>query len=418
MVIEDPYLGRTNNSAGFGRGYLPATTSVDPNPNNNTIGDQTGSGYTTTGDAVTTGDFTGTFTNDDLMGSDYYAAEWATLQGFLDGWNQPKKTSGGSGYGNISAMLQGLGSAFGPQQAPQFQQLNAPMLQNVAPMPELQQLQAYQLPEYQQFTPQMLQYQDFSPMQQSLTDVAASTRGQIEDAFAPVMARMAQQRDPMVGNVTPTAQALSPELAQLAQVQGIGPEYQQAMGAANAGIQNNAELFAGRNAMLSDTLRGARDMTQSTAQMSQGAALSNAAMQEQLANAALQRMIMQSNAGIDQQNNALTNQAGMANTAGLNDWAMAQATINNNANTANTNLANQSSMAQWDAQNNVAGSNTNAMNQWLAANNEIANQQAIANANASQPNTDALLQLILQASQMGQTIDPAVLASLTGGMTA
>jgi hypothetical protein len=97
---------------------------------------------------------------------------------------------------------------------------------------------------------------------------------------------------------------------------------------------------------------------------------------------------------------------------------MAQATINNNANTANTNLANQSSMAQWDAQNNVAGANTNAMNQWLAANNEIANQQAIANANAAQPNVDALLQMIIQAASMGQTIDPAVLALATGGMTA
>jgi hypothetical protein len=393
-------------------------TGRNPISTTNTSRNQTGSGYDIDGTAYNPSDFTNTFTDDDLMGSDYYAAEWSTLQQFLEDYKKTQPTSGGSSYGNISAMLQGLGSALGPQQAPQLQQLNAPMLQNVAAMPELQQLQAYQLPEFQQFTPQLLQYQDFSPMQQSLTDVAASTRGQIEDAFAPVMARMAQQRDPMVGNVTPTAQALSPELAQLAQVQGIGSEYQQAMGAANAGIQNNAELFAGRNAMLNDALRGARDMTQATAQMSQGAALSNAAMQEQLANAALQRMIMQSNAGIDQQNNALTNQAGMSNTQGLNDWAMAQATINNNANTANTNLANQSSMAQWDAQNNVAGANTNAMNQWLAANNEIANQQAIANANAAQPNVDALLQMIIQAASMGQTIDPAVLALATGGMTA
>lgn len=417
MVIADP-LGRNTSTGGFGRGYQPASTSTN-NRNNTASGNQTPSGYTTTGDAVTTGDFTGSWTQDELMASDYYNAEFGALQAMLDGYNQPQPSSGGgSSYGNIGAMLQGLMPALGPQQAPQLQQLSAPMMQSVAAMPELQQLQAYQLPEFQQFTPQLLEYQDFSPMQQSLTDVAASTRGQINDAFAPLMARMAQQRDPMVGNVAPTAQALSPELAQLAQVQGIGPEYQQALGAANAGIQNNAELFAGRNAMLSDALRGARDMTQATAQMSQGAALSNAAMQEQIANAALQRMIMQSNAGIDQQNNALTNQAGMANTQGLNDWAMAQATINNNANTANTQMANQAAMANWDAQNSVSGANTNALNQWLAANTDIANQQAVANASAAQPNVDALLQMIIQAASMGQTIDPALLASATGGATA
>lgn len=417
MVIADP-LGRNNSTGGFGRGYQPATTSTNKK-DNNTSGNQTPSGYDTQGNAYTTSDFTSSWTNEDLINSQFYKDEMAAYENFLNEYNNKQQpTGGGSSYGNIGAMLQGLMPALGPQQAPQLQQLNAPMMQSVAAMPQLQQLQAYQLPEFQQFTPQLLEYQDFSPMQQSLTDVAASTRGQINDAFAPMMARMAQQYDPMVGNVTPTAQALSPELAQLAQLQGISPQYQQALGEANAGIQNNAELFAGRNAMLSDALRGARDMTQATAQMSQGAALSNAAMQEQIANAALQRMIMQSNAGIDQQNNTLTNQAGMANTQGLNDWAMAQATINNNANTANTQLANQAAMANWEAQNSASGANTNALNQWLAANTDIANQQAIANASAAQPNVDALLQMIIQAAQMGQTIDPALLASVAGGATA
>lgn len=416
MVIADPY-GRNNSTTGFGRGNQVASTY---DPNNRASGQSGASGVDTQGNKVTTGDFTGTYSVEDLLASPYYAAEWGVLQGFLDGYNQPKQPTSSSGpkYGDIGSMLQGLMPALGAQKAPQLQQFSAPMMQTVAEMPELQQLQAYQLPEFQQFTPQLLQYQDFSPMQQSLTDVAASTRGQINDAFAPLMARMAQQYDPMIGNVAPTAQALSPELAQLAQLQGVGSEYQQAVGAANSGIQNNADLFAGRNAMLGNVLRGARDMTQSTAQMSQGAALSNAAMQEQIANAALQRMIMQSNAGIDQQNNALTNQAGMANTQGLNDWAMAQATINNNANTANTQLANQAAMANWDAQNSVSGANTNALNQWLAANTDIANQQAVADASAAQPNVDALLQMIIQAAQMGQTIDPALLASVTGGATA
>lgn len=393
------------NAMGLGATASPSTTTRNPSGPAGSMGD---------GSTVTPSDLTSSASEDDLLDNDLFG-----LFGQLfDSLNQPTSvpsSGGGNKYGNVGSMLQGMAGAFGPQQAPQFQQLGAPIMQQVAQMPELQQVQAYQLPEYQQFTPQLLQYQDFSPMQQNLTDVAAATRGQINDAFAPLMERMAAPQQTMVGGVTPTAQALSPELAQLAAVQGIGPEYQQALAAANSGIQNNADLFAGRGAMLDRALQGARDMTQSTAQMSQGTALSNAAMQEQLANAALQRMIMQSNAGIDQQNNALTNQAGMANTAGLNDWAMAQATINNNANTANTNIANESAIAMWNAMNNAAAANTGVANEFAMANNNIANEQAQANAAAAQPNSDALLQLILQAAGMGQTIDPNVLASLLGG---
>lgn len=430
-TVRDPY-GRNGNTSGFGSGrptYAPAVYPSDPygrdvsntafGRGNQNVGTSSGSapaGVDMQGNRVSTSEFTSQFDRDAMRATEYYLTAAAEAEELLRGMQQPAPTSGGgSGYGNLGAMLQGMAGAFGPQQAPQFQQLGTPIMQQVAQMPELQQVQAYQLPEYQQFTPELLQYQDFSPMQQNLTDVAAATRGQINDAFAPLMERMAAPQQTMVGGVTPTAQALSPELAQLAAVQGIGPEYQQALAAANSGIQNNADLFAGRGAMLDRALQGARDMTQSTAQMSQGTALSNAAMQEQLANAALQRMIMQSNAGIDQQNNALTNQAGMANTQGLNDWAMAQATINNNANMANTNIANESAIAMWNAMNNAAATNTGVANEFALANNTIANQQAQANAAAGQPNSEALLQLILQAAGMGQTIDPNVLASLMGG---
>ena len=57
------------------------------------------------------------------------------------------------------------------------------------------------------------------------------------------------------------------------------------------------------------------------------------------------------------------------------------------------------------------------MNEWLAANNQIANEQSAANAAAGQPNTEALLNLILQSAGMGQTIDPSVLSSLLGTVT-
>jgi len=464
---QDP-LGRNGNTSGFGSGRptvaAPQVVGYD------------GSGYsyaptskpkpTSTAVQNSGQDAMASLlgSDDDMMDNDFFS----TLENWWTTMNEPPPTGGGgSSYGNVGAMLAGLGQgAFGPQQAPQFQQMGAPAMQQVASMPALQQIQpeqlpafntveaatvqAQQLPEYQQFNPTLLQYQDFSPLRQSLSDIAAQTQQTVSGAFNPLIERLSQPQQTSIGNVVPEGQQMSPELAQLAALQGVGDQYQQALGAANSGVRNVADLFAGRGVMLDRALSGARDMSLSGAQMAQAAGLSNVDQQRMLAEAALNNMQLQSNMGIDASNNALMNQAGqmnsqglnnwaltqagmnqdastanagyqnqanMFNSGGLNDWAMAQSTIDNNANIANTQANNEGAMAGWNAQNQANNFNAAVMNEWLAANNQIANEQAAANAAAGQPNTEALLNLILQSAGMGQTIDPSVLSSLLGTVT-
>lgn len=338
------------------------------------------------------------------------------LAGDINNWfpqqyPQPQTSSqtsygGGSStpkYGDISSMLTGLGSILGPQQAPQLQTMAMPELQQYTPTA----IAAKKLGQYQTWTPEMLGYQDFSPMEQNIGTIYDQTTGTINNAFSNILSRLSQPYQTAVSSVAPTSQQLSPELGQLASVLGISPQYQQSLGAANSGIQSNADLFAGRGALLDRALMGARDVSRSTAEQGLATALSQAGLDRALTQAALQSMIMRSNQGIDQYNNQLVNQAGQMNSQGLNEWAMAQAQMDNQI--AMANAAAQNAAAQYNT-----GAANDAMLQWLMTNTGITNQQALADAAAARPDVSSLLQLITGAAGMGQNISPELLQGLIG----
>lgn len=360
----------------------------------------------------------------------------------------PTYTGGGSGYGDFGAMLGALGGQLGPRTAPQYQTYADPTLATVAPMPtlqnvdvaemsELERVVAEQLPEFQQYNPTMLEYTNFDPMRQNLNDVTAETLGLINKAYDPAIARLSQPLQTSIGSMNVQGQQVTPDMAQLANVFGVSPEYDQAVMDANIGIQNSDALFAGRADLLDKAFQGARGLSLSAADQSKAAGLSNANIQSLLAQAALERMVAADTSRVNAQNATFANDAGRFNAQGMNDFAVAQATINNNANTANVNNFNDAAIANWNALNNAnatnaTNANTAAMQAWAAQNNvnaantalqnqvgqsnvDIANQQADADAAAGQPDLGTIISLITAAANAGQTLTPELIASLLGG---
>lgn len=354
-------------------------------------------------------------TGDDLFDQDYYSA----IEAWWNALNAPAEVPpsvGGGGYGNLGSMLGGLGGALGPQPAPQYQTYGNPVLQTMTPMPAMQSITPVQLPEFQQWNPEMLGYTDFDPMRQNLSDVTAATMTQINQAWDPAIAQLSQPLQTSIGSMTYQGQQVQPDLSQLANIFGVGPEYDQSVMDANIGIQNADALFQGRGELLDRAFTGARGLSLSAANQGRAAGLTNANIQSLLAQAALEQMVARDRARVDQQNNATTNAAGQFNASGLNDWGMAQATINNNANTANTNNANQWALANWGAQNDVNAANADTQNQYGMANVGIANNQADANAAAARPDIGSILSLITTAANNGQTLPPELIQSLLGAV--
>ena len=344
---------------------------------------------------------------------------YASIEEWWNSLNTPVDTptnGGGSGYVNLTAMLSGLGGALGPQAAPQYQTYGNPVLQSLAAMPQMQTITPEQLPEFQTWNPEMLGYTDFDPMRQNLSDVTAATMSQINQAWDPAIARLSEPLQTSVGSMNYQGEQVQPELSQLANVFGVSPEYDQSVMDANIGIQNADALFQGRGDLMDRAFGGARRLSADAANQGRAAGLTNANIQSLLAQAGLERMVAQDRSRVDQQNNTTTNQAGQWNASGLNDWGMAQATINNNANTSNTNNANQWALANWNGQNDVNAGNAALQNQYGMANVGIANQQADANAAAARPDISSLLSLITGAASNGQTLPPELIQQLLGAV--
>jgi hypothetical protein len=295
---------------------------------------------------------------------------------------------GGGGYVNnfdYGSAIQGLmqSGIFDPVAVPELQQYANPIMQA-----------AQQLPEFQQWNPELLAAPDFSGQYDNISALYDQTTGQIADAFAPAIQALSTPLVTSVGSVAGTAQGLDPELQALADSQGVGSDYAAQLAAENQGIQSNADLFTGRNQMLDRVFGNSRLNNLNIANQSQAGALSNAAVQKMLATAGLD-MIAQ-NAAIQnaQYNNGLQNQAGQYNSQGMNDWALQQAGLNSA----------------------VDATNTNTLNNWLMANTDIANQQSTlgydAAAGAQANRLQAVLDLIAQAAANGVAFDPSVLQGM------
>lgn len=295
-------------------------------------------------------------------------------------------SGGGGGGGRVNnfdygAAIQGLMNSgmFDAVGVPQLQNYSQPLMQAAA-----------QLPQFQQWNPEMLAAPDFSGQYDNITALADQTRGQINDAYNPVLQALSSQVPSAVGAVTGTAQQLSPELQAFADSQGIGSGYAADLATQNQGIQSAADLFSGRNQMLDRVFQNQRQSTADIARQSQAGALSNASTQQMLTQAALDQIAQQAQIQNAQYNNGLLNQAGQYNTQGMNDYGSRQAMLNNEASVGNTN----------------------ALNAWLQSNTDIANQQSMLGydvANQSNNNRmQAILQMIADAAANGVALDPSV----------
>jgi hypothetical protein len=182
---------------------------------------------------------------------------------------------------------------------------------------------------------------------------------------------------------------------------GFGDQYASDLAAANQGIQSNADLFAGRNAMLDRAFQMNRQGSADIAQQSRAAGLSGAATQEMLTRAALNRIEQNAQMQANQYNVGLQNQAGQYNTGMMNDAYLQNIGLQNQAGQYNTGIANQGMQA-----------NTDAFNAWLNSNVDLGNQQAMlgyeGQQGADQNRLAAILDMIAAAGSAGQTIDPSI----------
>lgn len=365
---------------------------------------------------------------------------------------------GGGGSGSqfdYSGALAGLmnSNIFNPTAVPTLQQYSAPAMYNPSPMPTAQQwtpsmVDPTQLQQWnptmvdpsqlQQWTPTMLAAPDFTQQYSNIDAMGQTVRDQIGQAWDPALAALAQQNPTSIGAVQGTATQLSPELSQLAGAMGVDGGYAADLAAANQGIQGNADLFSGRNAMLDRVFANNQQNTYNIAQQAKAGALSGAGVEEMLARAGLDRIAQQAKMANDQYNNGLLNQAGQYNSGMLNDAYMTNVGLGNQAGQYNTGLANDAylsnvgmqnqagqyntgvnnewNLAGWNAQNAANEANTAAVNSWLNANTDIANEQSMLGYNGQQTadanRLAAILELITSAANNGQPIDPSLYAAL------
>ena len=371
VASRDQY-GRTPDTGGFGRGAAGSSTR-DP--------------YGRTEDTTGFGrDLTDAQMN--WEENSKLDREWGAILAALglneDGTPINGRGSGGGGGGGGGGRIDYTSALNNLMMSGLFDAVPAPTLQ-AGPAPL--QMAATQLPQFQQWNPQMLAAPDFSGQYGNIDTLAQQTRGQIDAAFAPALAALSTQIPSSIGAVAGTAQNVDPGLQAFAESQGVGAGYAADLAAANQGIQSNADLFSGRNQMMDRVFQQNRANTADIARQSEAGALSNVATQQMLATAALDQIAQQAAIQNSQYNNQLMNNAGQLNSQGLNNWALTQAGFDNEANVANTN----------------------ALNAWLQGNTDIANQNAMlgfeGDTAANNNRLQAILNLIAEAGAAKAPID-------------
>jgi hypothetical protein len=255
--------------------------------------------------------------------------------------------------------------------------------------------------QLQTWDPTLLEAPDFSQQYSNVDAMAEQVRNQIGQAWDPAIAALGAPLQTSIGQTGGVSQGVSPDLGSFAGAMGFGDQYASDLAAANQGIQSNADLFAGRNAMLDRAFQMNRQGSADIAQQSRAAGLSGAATQEMLTRAALNRIEQNAQMQANQYNVGLQNQAGQYNTGMMNDAYLQNIGLQNQAGQYNTGIANQGMQA-----------NTDAFNAWLNSNVDLGNQQAMlgyeGQQGADQNRLAAILDMIAAAGSAGQTIDPSI----------
>lgn len=196
----------------------------------------------------------------------------------------PVNTGGGSRYGNMQKMLDGLIATGLLTQGSQ-----------------------------QYATPEKMQYMDFDPLRQNVESMKGTTLEQIAQAFAPLQA-LSQPLQTSSGQVSPAATGISPEVAGLAQAMGIGDDYDAQVANANQDILAGAAEFLGANQLVDRAFNERRKGVSDVGALTQGLLQAQAERDAMLALAGLDMSEMQDVRNVDASNVTANNEVAMRNT--------------------------------------------------------------------------------------------------------